>query len=81
VPIDRHDLTREVQFCQRVPGEVELLVVTEGGQQPDFSDYLFRMAERSAGDLTIHLKVVDKLRMTGRGKRKFIDQQLTIPKV
>lgn len=79
VPIDRHDLTREVQFCQFVPGEVELRVVTEGGQQPDFSDYLTRMTERAAGDLTIHLKIVDELPMTGRGKRKFIDQRLAIP--
>ncbi|MFX7914572.1 hypothetical protein ABTK35_20075, partial [Acinetobacter baumannii] len=59
--------------------EVELMVVTEGGQEPDFSDYLTRMTERAAGDLTIHLKIVDELPMTGRGKRKFIDQRLKIP--
>jgi phenylacetate-CoA ligase len=78
VPIDNDDVTREVQFFQDTPGEVILSVVTDNGQKPDFSGYLSRMSERAAGDLSFKLQLVDKLPMTGRGKRKFIDQRLAI---
>jgi len=80
VPIDSRDLTREVQFIQDKPGEVDLLVVTEKGGTPDLSEYPGRMALRAAGDLDINLKLVDQLPMSGRGKRKFIDQRLSVPR-
>ncbi|MGO4717358.1 CoF synthetase [Bradyrhizobium sp. 2TAF24] len=80
VPIDSRDLTREVQFIQDKPGEVDLLVVTEKGETPDLSEYLDRMALRADGDLGINLRLVDQLPMSGRGKRKFIDQRLDVPR-
>jgi phenylacetate-CoA ligase len=79
VPVDSENQVREVQFYQDTPGEVELRVVSAGGNPPDLSDYLARMAERADQDLTLHLKLVDRLPMTGRGKRKFIDQRLPVP--
>ncbi|MBR1221738.1 phenylacetate--CoA ligase family protein [Bradyrhizobium sp. U87765 SZCCT0131] len=79
VPIDDRDMTREIQFIQTTPGEIDLMIVTENGEQPDLSNYLQRMALRAAGDLSIHLKIVDQLPMSGRGKRKFIDQRLQVP--
>lgn len=79
VPVDSENQVRELQFYQDTPGEVELRVVPAGERPPDLSDYLARMAERAAGDLTVVLQLVDRLPMTSRGKRKFIDQRLPIP--
>ena len=79
VPVDSENQVREVQFYQDTPGEVELRVVSAGNRAPDLSDYPARMAERADNDLTLHLKLIDKLPMTGRGKRKFIDQRLPVP--
>lgn len=78
VPVDSENRVREIQFYQDTAGKVELHVVTVDGKRPDLSDYLARMTERADGDLTLDLKLVDRLPMTGRGKRKFIDQRLPI---
>lgn len=79
VPTDKKNHVREVQFFQDTPGEVELRVVSSKGDPADLSDYLERMKVRSGDELTITLKLVDRLPMTGRGKRKFIDQRLPVP--
>jgi phenylacetate-CoA ligase len=79
IPIDENNLTSEVQFYQDTPGLIDLLVVAKGGEALDLSDYLARMEKRAGGDLAIRLKLVDQLPMTGRGKRKFVDQRLVIP--
>jgi len=78
VPVDNQNRVREVQFYQDTPGEVELRVVVADGHPPDLSDYLERMAQRSGSDLTLNLQLVDRLPMTNRGKRKFIDQRLPL---
>jgi len=78
VPVDSQNRVRELQFYQDTPGKVELRVVGSAGEPPDLSDYLARMAERADGDLTLVLQMVDQLPMTGRGKRKFIDQRLPV---
>ncbi|MEH3147862.1 MAG: CoF synthetase [Methylobacterium frigidaeris] len=68
----------EFQFVQDEPGRVTLRVVPRGGTVPDFTGYLLRANRKAAGELDLRLEIVDGIPTTVRGKRKFIDQRLTV---
>lgn len=68
----------EFQFVQMEPGRVILRIVPRGGSVPDFTGYLLRANRKAAGELEVTLEIVDHIPTTIRGKRKFIDQRLTL---
>ncbi|QRM28029.1 CoF synthetase [Microvirga sp. VF16] len=69
----------DYQFEQHTPGEVLIRVVLAEGAPPHTLDsYVKLVTERAAGGLSFIPEVVRSIPLSGRGKRKFVIQQLDI---
>jgi phenylacetate-coenzyme A ligase PaaK-like adenylate-forming protein len=68
---------REYQFYQDTPGEAVVRLVPLTGAT-DFSSYRELLNRKLAGELHMVVEIVDRIAMTPRGKRKFIDQRLDL---
>jgi phenylacetate-CoA ligase len=68
---------REYQFYQDTPGEAVVRLVPLTGAT-DFSSYRELLNRKLAGELRMVVEIVDRIAMTPRGKRKFIDQRLDL---
>ncbi len=69
---------RQFQFFQETPGKAILKVIPGPGYETDHGQWL--QAEFNAkleGAMEISLETVDRIRLTGAGKYKFIDQHFT----
>jgi phenylacetate-CoA ligase len=74
---------REYQFFQDAPGEAIVRLVPLGRSAADFSatdfsNYRDLLNRKLAGELHVAVEVVNRIPMTSRGKRKFIDQRLDL---
>jgi phenylacetate-CoA ligase len=67
----------EYQFYQDTPGEAVVRLVPLTGVT-DFSSYRDLLNRKLAGELHMVVEIVDRIAMTPRGKRKFIDQRLDL---
>ena len=69
---------QEYQFYQDTPGEAVVRLVPLSRGAIDFSNYRDLLNRKLAGELQVAVEVVDRIAMTPRGKRKFIDQRLDL---
>jgi phenylacetate-CoA ligase len=69
---------REYQFYQDTPGEALVRVVPLSRNATDFSSYRDLLNRKLSGELRVAVEIVDRIPMTPRGKRKFIDQRLDL---
>lgn len=69
---------REYQFYQDTPGEAVVRIVPVSPGATDFSKYRDLLDRKAAGELRMTVEVVDRIPLTQRGKRKFIDQRLDL---
>jgi phenylacetate-CoA ligase len=70
---------REYQFYQDTPGEAVVRIVPLGPASADFSGYQALLNRKTGGELHTVVEVVDRIALSPRGKRKFIDQRLKMP--
>jgi phenylacetate-CoA ligase len=70
---------REYQFYQDTPGEAVVRIVPLGPAAADFSGYQALLNRKTGGELHTVVEVVDRIPLSPRGKRKFIDQRLKMP--
>jgi phenylacetate-CoA ligase len=69
---------QEYQFYQDTPGEAVVRLVPLSRGATDFSHYRDLLNRKLAGELHVAVEIVDRIAMTPRGKRKFIDQRLDL---
>jgi phenylacetate-CoA ligase len=69
---------REYQFYQDTRGEVLVRIVPLADETADFSAYRDLLARKMAGELRVSVEVVDHIALTGRGKRKLVEQRLDL---
>jgi phenylacetate-CoA ligase len=69
---------QEYQFFQDKRGEAVVHLVPLSPGAADFSRYRDLLNRKLAGELLVTVEVVDRIPMTPRGKRKFIDQRLDL---
>ena len=69
------------QFYQDTPGEIVLSIVRKPSYDPAQTDLIRRTIEQRLGRKTaLHIRFVDQIGKTGRGKHRFIVQKLPIEK-
>ncbi|MGO8977365.1 MAG: CoF synthetase [Steroidobacteraceae bacterium] len=69
---------REYQFYQDKPGEAEVRIVPLSRDSVDFSEYRDALNRKMAGELRVTINVVDRIEISPRGKRKFVEQRLDL---
>jgi phenylacetate-coenzyme A ligase PaaK-like adenylate-forming protein len=69
---------QEYQFYQDTPGEAVVRLVPLSPGATNFSSYRDLLNRKLAGELRVAVEIVDRIPMTPRGKRKFIDQRLDL---
>ncbi len=69
---------REYQFYQDTPGEALVRLVPLSRAVTDFSSYRDLLNRKLSGELRVAVEIVDRIPLTPRGKRKFIDQRLDL---
>ena len=72
---------REYQFYQDTPGEAVVRIVPLSPGAADFSKYRDLLDRKAAGELRTTVEVTDRIPLTQRGKRKFIDQRLDLTRI
>jgi len=75
------DNVYQFRFRQNAPGRVMLLVVPKGGYEKVRDEPAIRMelAPKLGPDFDLDIEVVDQIPRTGRGKFRFLDQELPGP--
>jgi phenylacetate-CoA ligase len=69
---------REYQFFQDVPGEVTIRIVPVPNAVDSFSGYPDLLNKKAVGELNFTAEVVERLPVSVRGKRAFIEQRLDL---
>jgi phenylacetate-CoA ligase len=70
---------REYQFFQDLPGEVTIRIIPVPNAGDSFAGYRDLLNKKTAEELNFTVAIVDRLPMSTRGKRKFIEQRLDLP--
>ena len=75
------DNVQQLQFYQKIKGEVVLRVVkSETYSEQDTIQINKELSEKLGNDMELSIEFVDKISRTGRGKYKFLIQKLQIDK-
>jgi phenylacetate-coenzyme A ligase PaaK-like adenylate-forming protein len=69
---------REYQFYQDVPGEVTIRIVPVPNAVDSFEGYPDLLNKKAVGELNFTAQVVERLPVSVRGKRAFIEQRLDL---